>query len=308
MAASYEGQTAQVFVVLISWNRREDTLACLRSLDRVDWPHLTVVVIDNGSSDGSANAISAEHPAVELVQNTRNLGFAEAANIGMRHALAMGADAVMLLNNDMVVEAGFLEPLLKAVEADPGVGAVCSQILFADLPDLVWYAGASVRIERGHHGRNTGYGGPPIAGATPPYRTDCACGGAMLIPREMLEIVGFLDASLFAYREDLDWSLRAREQGRHILVVPASVVRHEVSASSGGASSPTSLYYDTRNGLVVAERHAPLGRLRTTLRRTESLAAHAAQALLSRDRRAGLRAVFDGWRDVGRARLGERPR
>ena len=177
----------------------------------------------------------------------------------------------------MVVDPGFVEPLLAALDADDLAGASCSQILFADLPERVWYAGANVHLERGHHGRNVGYGRPPVPSTTPPYRTDCACGGAMLISRSAIEQVGLLDEELFAYREDLDWSLRAKACGSHILVVPASIVRHKISASSGGESSPTSLYYDTRNGLVVAERHAPLGTVRTRLRRGVSVLAHAAR-------------------------------
>ena len=92
--------------------------------------------------------------------------------------------------------------------------------------------------------------------------TDRACGAAMLVPRAVLEEVGVFDPALFAYSEDTDWSLRARAAGYRLYVVPASRVWHKVSAASGGESSPTALYYDLRNALVVAERHAPLGRAR----------------------------------------------
>ena len=296
---------ARVGVVILSWNRREDTLACLSSLARADDP-LQIVVVDNGSVDGSADAVAAAHPSAILIRFEHNHGFAGGANAGIQTALEAGVDAVLLLNNDMVVDPGFVTPLLAARDSDRLAAASCSQILFADPPDRVWYAGANVHLTRGHHGRNVGFGGPPIPRATRPYRTDCACGGAMLISRSAIERVGLLDETLFAYREDLDWSLRAKACRRHILVVPASVVRHKVSASSGGESSPTSLYYDTRNGIVVAERHAPLGAVRTRLRRGVSVLAHAAQALLSHDRRRGLRAVRAGWRDAARGRLGGR--
>jgi GT2 family glycosyltransferase len=189
-----------------------------------------------------------------------------------------------------------------------GVAAACSQILFAETPDRVWYAGARFSPTRGHHGRNIGFGGPPLPVTRPPYRVDCACGGAMLIPRRAIDEVGFFDEGLFAYREDLDWSLRAAAQGERVVVVPASIVRHRVSASTGGEASATSLYYDTRNGLVVSERFAPLGRARTALRRTESVLAHLVQGLRSRHRREALRAVLDGCHDARRGRLGPRTR
>ena len=296
---------ARVAVVVLSWNGRDDTLRCLSSLAQVEYARLDVVVVDNGSSDGSAEAVEAGFPDAVVIRTGRNAGFSGGVNAGIAAALERGADAVLLLNNDMVVEPGFLAPLVRA-SLQPGVAAACSQILFADVPDRVWYAGASFHPRRGHHGRNIGFGKAPLPATSPTYKVDCACGGAMLITRDAVEEIGLFDEELFAYREDLDWSLRARERGRSVVVVPASVVRHRVSASTGGESSPTSLYYDVRNSLTVAERHAPLPRLGTVLRRAESVLAHTAQALLAGRRREGVRAVREGWRDFRSARLGPR--
>jgi GT2 family glycosyltransferase len=250
--------------------------------------------------------VAAAHPEVALVRQDVNLGFAGGMNVGIAEALSRGAEMVMLLNNDTVVEPGFVEPLVAALQADDRASAACSQIVFRDDPATIWYAGASFRPGRGHHGANAGYGRPRMDAATPPFVTDRACGGAMLVSAAALAEVGDFDESLFAYAEDTDWSLRAARAGRRVLVVPASVVRHAVSAASGGASSPDSLYYSLRNGLVVAERWAPLGRRRTWLRRGEAVAAHLAQALRSGRRRAGAEAVRDGWRDFRAGRLGPR--
>ncbi len=296
----------RVAVVVLSWNGRDDTLRCLASLAAVSYTPLSVVVVDNGSIDGSADAVESAFPDVVVVRLGRNAGFSGGVNAGIAAALERGADDVLLLNNDMVVDAGFLAPLVNAA-MQPEVAAACSQILFAEPPDRIWYAGASFHPRRGHHGRNIGFGKAPVPPARPPYEVDCACGGAMLIPRRAIEEVGLFDEGLFAYREDLDWSLRAREPGGRVVVVPASIVRHRVSASTGGESSPTSLYYDLRNSLTVAERHAPLSVPWTMLRRAESVLAHTAQALLSGRRIDGLRAVRDGWRDFRAARLGPRP-
>ena len=234
----------------------------------------------------------------------RNAGFSGGVNAGIEAALERGAQAVLLLNNDMVVEPGFLGPLVEALE--PGVAAACSQILFAESPDRVWYAGARFRPRRGHHGRNIGFGETPRPASAQPYSVDCACGGAMLMSREAIDEIGLFDEELFAYREDLDWSLRAARAGRRVVVVPASIVRHRISASTGGESSPTSLYYDVRNGLVVSERYAPLGRAGTALRRAESVLAHLAQGAMSHRRAEATRAVLAGWRDARRRRLGRR--
>jgi GT2 family glycosyltransferase len=128
----------------------------------------------------------------------------------------------------------------------------------------------------------------------------------MLMSATAIAEIGGFDESLFAYAEDTDWSLRSARAGRSILVVPASAVRHAVSAASGGASSPDTLYYGLRNGLVVAERWAPLGPFRTRLRRMEAVAAHLVQAARSGNRSAGAGAVVDGWRDLRAGRLGPR--
>lgn len=296
--------TPRVAAVVLGWNGREDTLACLRSLARSTYPALSLVVVDNGSTDGGPEAVAAEFPAASLVRLDANRGFAGGVNAGLVVARERGADHVLLLNNDATVEPGFLEPLVAAASAER-VAAACAQVLDA-ATGRIWYAGARYDPRRGHQGRHTGFGDPPLPSGTPPYETDRACGGAMLVPRRAFELVGGLDESLFAYAEDVDWSVRARLAGLRILVVPASVVHHRVSASTGGAASPDSLYYALRNGLVVAERNAPRGLAGSTRRRAEAAAAFAAQALRSPRRVDGLTAVRHGLRDARRGRLGPR--
>ena len=300
--------TALVTAVVLSWNGKEDTLACLRSLEAETSSGLSLVVVDNNSHDGSPEAVAAAFPRARLVRLDENRGFAGGVNVGIRAALDAEAEYVLLLNNDATAEPGFLEPLVEALEQRPTAAAACSQIVFLDRPDVVWYAGASFRRRRGYHGRNRGYGEPRLPPATPPFETDRACGGAMLIRSTALVELGAFDDSLFAYAEDTDWSLRAVSRGASVFVVPASVVRHAVSASSGGESSPDPIYYGLRNGLVVAERWAPLGATRTWLRRIEAVAASLAQAVASGSFRPGIRAVRDGWRDFRASRLGPRRR
>lgn len=295
-----------VTAIVLSWNGRERTLACLRSLEAVTYAPFAVLVVDNGSSDGSAAAVASGHPGTGLVRLSENVGFAGGMNAGMEAAFAAGADAVLLLNNDMEVDPGFVEPLVVACTEDRDCAAACSQILFDVDPPRIWYAGARFRPNRGHGGRSIGYGQPPLPPIAPAYRTDRACGGAMYLTHEVYGRIGPFDEDLFAYAEDTDWSLRARRNGLHCLVVPASVVRHAVSGSSGGESSPTSIYYSLRNSLVIAERWAPLGPVRTWLRRSEAVSACAAQALLSGRRAAGLRAVVAAWRDFRHGQLGPR--
>jgi GT2 family glycosyltransferase len=284
----------KVTAVVLSWNGREDTLACLRSLEGED---VDVIVVDNASEDGTAEAVTG----AEVIRNERNLGYAGGMNVGIRRALERGADAVLLLNNDVEVERGAIAALVPATRE---AGAVCPLIVFADDPDRVWYAGARFDPRRGYNGRHRGLG-QPASTFTEVTETDRACGAAMLIPRAALDAIGLLDERLFAYQEDTDWSLRAGEAGLAIRVVPAGRVRHRVSGATGGEGSPTALYYSVRNTLEVSERHAPLGTLGTWRRRAVVLLAYAAQALLAR-RPSRLRAVLGGWRDFRAGRLGPR--
>jgi len=296
-----------VGVVVLNWNRREDTLACLRSLQRVEAPALLPIVVDNGSSDGSAEAIAAEFPQIELIRTGANLGFAGGNNVGIERALALGATHVVVLNNDVEVDPGFAAALLAEASRRPDAASLGSKILFASPADVIWFAGATYDPRSGYNGRQRGYREPDDGRFDEVVATDRACGAAMLVPRAVLERVGLFDPELFLYNEDTDWSLRARAAGLRHYVVPASKVWHRVSAGSGGESSPTSLYYGARNSIVVAERYAPLGRLGTWRRRAVMLAALIAQALRSGRARAGVAAVLQGFGDARAGRLGPRP-
>ena len=294
-----------VVAVVLSWNRREETLACLRSLSRVDYARLRVVVVDNGSTDGSAHAVAAAFPAVDLVRNQVNRGYAGGMNDGIRRALELGAEYVVLLNNDVEVEPGFLSALVEEAQRAPEAAALSPVVVFAGRPELVWYAGAPFDPARGYNGRITGYR-RPVAEFDQVMETERAAGTALLVPSGVLERIGAFDEELFAYSEDTDWSLRARDAGYRLLVVPAARVRHKVSLSSGGENSPATLYYGLRNSLVVAERHAPLGVVGTWRRRAVLIAVHLLQALRSGQKRTALVAVGPGWRDWRRGRLGPR--
>jgi len=143
-------------VVIPSWNGREDTLRCLRSLDELS---LDVYLVDNASDDGSVEAVRSQFPNVRVVVNDENLGFAGACNEGIRRALDDGAEVVGVLNNDTVASSDFVTPLLEVLE-DPSVGAVGPKVLDFDKPDRFWSAGASLAfrpnlvILRGHRARD----------------------------------------------------------------------------------------------------------------------------------------------------------
>jgi GT2 family glycosyltransferase len=295
-----------IAVVVLSWNGREETLSALESLEAVEYEPLTVVVVDNASEDGSAEAVAARFPKAVLVRNAENRGYAGGMNVGIDAARERGADAVLLLNNDVQVDSGFVEPLVDEAARRPDAAALCPKILFSDRPNLIWYAGAHFDPRRGYNGRHIGFGELDTDRDGGPTETERACGAAMFIPGRALDEIGVFDESLFAYMEDAEWSLRARQHGKSLLVVPSSRIWHKVSSGTGGEGSPVALYYSVRNTLTVCERHAPLGPLGTWRRRLVVLLAHAAQAVLLGHRRAAAAAIVRGFRDFWAGRLGPR--
>jgi len=296
------------WIVVLNWNGREDTLACLASLRGLEDEPAGVVVVDNGSTDGTAAAVRGAFPEVELVETGANLGFAGGNNAGIRYALERGADWVVLLNNDATLRADALEALRRAAAAHPEAGALAGKLFFTDPPDLIWFAGQPYYPAIGYAGRPYGY----RKRDAPRYRRERevgrAAGALMAVPRDVIEAVGAMDEDLFLYVEDVEWCLRIRAAGRTVRLVPDAVAWHLVSASSGGErASLHAMYYGVRNTIVVCERHRPLGRGLGWLRRAFVLVVFLGQALvLSEDRAGALRAVRDGWRDARAGRLGPR--
>ena len=132
-----------VCIVVLNWNRRDDTLDCLASLEGLDYPSRWTLVVDNGSTDGSAEAIERAYPAVDVIRAGENLGYAEGNNLGLREALKRGADYVLVLNNDTLVARQMLTHLVAAAEVDQQVGAAGPTIYFHEAPDIIWSAGGT---------------------------------------------------------------------------------------------------------------------------------------------------------------------
>lgn len=253
-------QKPNVSVLLVNWNGLTDTLGCLASLADVTYPDHTVLVVDNGSTANEAQAIQAAHPKVTVLQTGRNLGFSGGNNVGIRHALAQGADYILCLNNDTIVAPDFLDHLVDAAESDPDVGMTVAKIFYYDAPDTVWYAGAECRFDSDSLGRGRPYRHLPPEeqpAQTTPYETHIATGCALLVRAALMRQLGGFDERYFAYYEDVDLSLRAEQRGMRRVVVPRARVWHKVSRSSGGSSSPQVFYYLIRNLSLLAQTHAP---------------------------------------------------
>jgi GT2 family glycosyltransferase len=192
-----------------------------------------VLVVDNGSTDGSAEAVRREFPEVEVLETGANLLYAGGNNAGITRALANGARQIVLLNNDTVVDPDCIAALSAHLEADPRIGIVGPKILYADASDRIWYAGGELSFWRGelwHRGiREVDRGQYDQPGDTG-YVTGCC----LMIRREALEQAGMLDERFRMYAEDADLCMRVRRAGFSIRYEPAARVWHKISVSSGG--------------------------------------------------------------------------
>lgn len=246
-----------VCTVILNWNGLADTRDCLSSLQRIDYGNNRTVVVDNGSEGGEAAALRQEFgSAIHLIESPTNLGFAGGANLGMRYALENGADYVLLLNNDTTVDRVFLSALVEAAEARSDAAAFCPKSYYFDEPDVIYSTGGSVNLWTGT-AKQIGRGRRDDARFDRVARRDYADGVCMLIPRRALQAVGLLDEDYFAYWEETDWCIRARDRGLRCYYIPEAKIRHKAAR----VQSPTNRYYFLfrRNALMfVRKRGTPL--------------------------------------------------
>jgi GT2 family glycosyltransferase len=294
------------WAVILAWNEFRMTRECLTSVSALDPAAEHVLLVDNGSTDGTAPAVRAEFPTVEVLRLEKNLYFAGGANEGIRHALEHGAGSVLLLNNDVVLERAALEKLLRALEAGPRRAAVSPKIYYYEVPDVIWFAGGLVGQGLGlirHRGVNVK--DEKLRDA--PRAVDYVSGAAALLSREALESVGLFDPVYLMYVEDVDWCARAREKGWNLWYEPSAKVWHHVSATSGGGLTPLKAYFRLRSGAMFLVRHAE------AWERVPAWAAYLAWTLslilrsIARGERSSAGALFLGFSDFTRILLGAKP-
>jgi GT2 family glycosyltransferase len=242
-------KSPQVAVIVLNWNGLVDTLECLESLACLDYPDYEVVMVDNCSMDGSAEVIREQFPKVILIENEENMGFTGGNNVGLRYAMAHGADYVLLLNNDTVVDPAFLRVMVDAAGIEPAIGIAGPTIYYHERPDIIWSAGGAIDWQRGStrmvglNERDEGQFG------TEPRTVDFVTGCAMLVRRSVLEQAGLLDERFFAYYEETEWCVRTARAEFQIVHVPLAHIWHKISPAAQ-ADSPLVHYYMTRNRLL----------------------------------------------------------
>lgn len=288
-----------VGIVISNYNGWQDTVQCLKSLKKQTYRDFEIILLDDASTNDSVQQLQKH-----LTENTvflpqeANSGFAAVNNVGMRRALADGCDWVLLLNNDTVVAPDFLETLLRETPA----GAVsCPKMLFLDPPDEIWFAGGELDRATGKVKHLGGHekDGPAFAEKKQVSFITFCC---VLLPRQVVEEVGFLDETLFMYCEDVDYCIRLADAGVPLWFLPDARIWHKAGGSAGGMLS---VYYITRNTLYLTckGKSALQIRARTLPVLLSGAARYALTKLLGRKKGRSYGA-FRGALDFWRGRMG----
>ncbi len=238
-----------VSVVIPNWNGAHHLPTCLDSLRRQIYPHVEVIVADNGSTDESLALLARDYPEVRVLALGENLGFTGACNAGMQ---AAQGEFVALLNNDTEVDPHWLEEIIAAFERHPQAGLVASKMLLFDQRDTFHTAGDFYRVD-GTPG-NRGVWQKDVGQYDQEEYVFNACGGSAAYRQAMLEQVGLLDQDFFFSCEDLDLAWRAQLVGWRCVYTPHAVVYHKLSATGGGV---TASFYDGRNFIYLLIKDYP---------------------------------------------------
>ena len=295
-----------VACVVLNYNGRDVTLEALGSLTRMDYPAYDVIVVDNGSTDGSYEAVAERFPDVVQVRTEENLGPAGGANLGLRHALERDYDYVLILNNDIEVARDLLTEMVRVAESAPEIGIVAPKSYYYWDRERIWSAGGRMvfreaatkergtgELDRGQYDRDEEIG----------YVNGCA----QLVKRAVFEQIGLWDPLFHLSFEDADFCMRARRAGWRCWFAHRAKLWHMVSVTAGGYKEPRT-YHTARSTAIFIRRYAgPLQRLRAVAMILVSLPIAFIRELPRRNVSA-VRGKLRGFRDgFFRTRLTEPP-
>ena len=255
-------------IVILNFNGLDDTLACLDSIKKLidDGIGVETIVVDNFSSDGSQEALS-KIKDINFIQNQDNLGYAGGNNVGIKYALKRRADAVLILNNDTIVDQKLILNLVTVLDKGD---IISPKIYFAkgfefhrsryaskNLGKVIWSAGGEIDWSN-VLGKHLGVDEVDKGQFAKRKQITFATGACIFVKREVFEKIGYFDEKYFLYLEDMDFCVRAKNAKFKIIFEPSAVVWHKNAGSSGGSGSVLQDYFITRNRLLFAYKYASL--------------------------------------------------
>lgn len=254
---SKSAKSPLVYVLILNWNGKSLTVDCVESVLKSDYENFRVLVIDNGSTDGSAAFLKERFGSrVEVIENGKNLGYADGFNAGLKHAFGVrGSDYCLVMNNDTVIDRLAISEYVKIAESDAMIGFVTGKVYFFDHPNVLQTVGMQsdpVRWRGDHIGRNEIDTGQYDEVCERIFADDVYT----LVRRSMYNETGGYNSLFFLQSEETDWQARAKEYGYKIVYTPHARLWHRVSVTIG-KDSPLKAYYDARNPMLVILLHKP---------------------------------------------------
>jgi GT2 family glycosyltransferase len=245
-----------IYVVILNTNRRDDTLACLASLSESTYHNIKIIVLDNHSIDGSVESIQSAFSDVQIISLNQNLGYAGNNNVGIEEAMKRGADWILVLNEDTILDPYCLAELVQVGESDPSMGIVGPMVYHHDEPNIIQSAGGV--LGKYWQSRHLAQNELDCGQFSSPHSVEWISGCAILVRRKAIEQVGMLDANFFIYWEETEWCIRVARGGWRILHVPRAKIWHK-GVKRDYQPKPAFIYYGTRNHLLTLSKHkAPL--------------------------------------------------
>lgn len=240
-----------VSIISINYNQAALTCEMLASLQKVTYPNVEVIIVDNASPTEDPQPILDKFPMIKLIRSDKNVGFSGGNNLGIK---AANGEYLLFLNNDTEVAPDFLEPLVDHFESNPQTGIASPKIIFYGTDDRIQYAGCTgINVWTGR-GKIIGYLEKDQGQHDVSKSTGLIHGAAMMIPRKVIEKAGLMPELYFLYYEELDWSLMINRAGYSSHYVASSTIYHKESMSVG-KSSVLKTFYMNRNRLIFIRRN-----------------------------------------------------
>lgn len=246
---------SKVAIIILNWNGKKDTIECLESLKHITYPNYEILLVDNGSTDGSVEYFRERYPDIEIIENEKNMGYAEGNNVGIRRVMKNGADYMLLLNNDTVVDPEFLGELVNVAENNLRIGFAGPKVYYYNYDqkkDIINFAGGKLDMWKGrtyHIGLNEVDSGQ----YDEIKEVDYVEGSCLLLRKEVIKEIGLLDPVYFAYWEENDLCMRGNKAGYISIFVPKAKIWHKIAASN---INKNKIYYLTRNQFWFIKRYA----------------------------------------------------
>lgn len=244
-----------IYIILVNFNGIKLTEDCVDSIYQSKYDSskykVNIVVVDNGSKRDETQYLKQKYKDLILIRSEENLGFAGGNNLGINKAMAKGADYVLLINNDTVLDEYMLQRLFENAQLNV---VLTSKILYYNKPNTIWGEGGKIDWKKGNS--YNGKINQKDDHAVKKYYCEFTSGCCMFIPCNVIKKVGLLNSDYFMYCEDTEYCIRLKKAGIKIMVIPTAILYHKVSMSSGGEDSPFSIYYMTRNRLSLIKEYS----------------------------------------------------